>query len=499
MARMDDRGMIRHFAHRATVAAVALAVLLFCAPLPFGSVTRWGSAAVQAVAFGAFVLAASTARSRDLRTVAAPALALSAIAVLGALQSLSWPRMLAAAFSSRFTGLRDAAGSGGGRVPLSLAPDVSAQTALTWAAAAAVLVASAVAARRRDRRRWLAAAVLGAAVVQILYGSGPWISGSTEIWHTPVPGDPTRLRGTFVNPDHLASFLEIALAVTFAWGWWGMRRARREPIPIEGRLALALPPVVVWLLLFMGLAFTGSRGGLVAAVVAVVAQGLLLARAARRRRLAPVGAVAALAGIGVVAAISLQQGFGRLASTSAYEVTWNSRRQMYAAAWDLWQAFPWLGAGLGAFRDAIPLTQPDDLPGTWWHAHSDWLELLATVGIVGAAVFLAGLVPLVLRLARGWTAERPSEDRAAVLAALGALVSLSIHESIDFGLTMPATAVTLAALLGTASMACGEAGPASQPVVERPVKARKEEAALSPAPAARPKRPRPRGGRRSRA
>jgi hypothetical protein len=504
MARMDDRGMIRHFAHPATVAAVVLAVLLFCAPLPFGSVTRWGSAAVQAVAFGAFALAASTARTRDLKTVAAPALALSAIAGLGALQSLSWPRMLAAAFSVRFAGLRDAAGAagsspGGARVPLSLAPDVSAQTALTWTAAAAVLVASAVAARRRDRRRWLAAAILGAAVIQILYGAGPWISGSTEIWHTPVPGDPTRLRGTFVNPDHLAGYLEIGLAVTFAWGWWGVRRARREPIPIEGRLALVLPPAVVWLLLFMGLAFTGSRGGLVAAVVAVVAQGLLLARAARQRRLAPVGAVAALAGVGVVAAVGIQQGFGRLASTSAYEVTWNSRRQMYAAAWDLWQGFPWLGAGLGAFRDAIPLTQPDDLPGTWWHAHSDWLELLATVGIFGAAVFLAGLVPLVLRLARGWTAERPSEDRAAVLAALGALVSLSIHESIDFGLTMPATAVTLAALLGAASMACGELAPASRPAAGRPVRAGKEEAAPPPAPGARPKRPRPRGRKRSRA
>jgi O-antigen ligase len=476
------------------MAAVALAVLLFCAPLPFGGVTRWGSAAVQAVAFGAFVLAALTARTRDLKSVAAPVLALAAVALLGVLQSLSWPRTLTAALSPRYAGLREAAGWAGTRVPLSLAADVSGRTALTWAAVAAVLAASAVAARRWDRRRWLAAAVLGAAMFQILYGAGPLIAGSTEIWHVPVPGDPTRLRGTFVNPDHLAGYLEIALAVAFAWGWWGMRRARRGQIPIESRLALAAPPVVVWLILFMGLAFTGSRGGLAAAVAAVVAQGLLLARAARSRRLAPVGAVAALAGIGVVAAIGFQQGFGRLAATSAYEVTWNSRRQMYAAAWDLWQSFPWIGAGLGAFRDAIPLTQPGDLPGTWWHAHSDWLELLATAGMVGAAVFLAGLVPLLVRLARGWTADRPSEDRAAVLAALGALVSLAIHESVDFGLTMPATAVTLAALLGTASAACGQGEPAPAAVRER-----KEEAAPRPAPAARPKRPRSRGGRKARA
>lgn len=481
--------MIRHF-RPATAAAVVLAVLLFCAPLPFGSVTRWGAAAVQTVAFSALVLAALTARTRDLKTVAAPALALAAIAGLGVLQSLSWPRPLAAALSPRFVELRDAVGVETGGVPLSLSPDVSGRTALTWAAAAAVLAASAVAARRRDRRRWLAAAVLGAAGFQLLYGSGPWLARSTEIWSTPVPGDPTRLRGTFVNPDHLAVYLEIALAVTFAWSWWGMRRARREPIAAEGRLALAAPPVVVWLALFLGLAFTGSRGGLAAAVVAVMAQGLLIALAARRGWLAPVGVLAALAGIGVVAALGLQQGFGRLAATSVYEVTWNSRRQMYAATWELWQGFPWLGAGLGAFRDAIPLVQPGGLRGNWWHAHSDWLELLATVGVAGAAVFLAGLVPLVVRLARGWTAERPSEDRAAVLAALGALVSLAIHESIDFGLTMPATALTLAALLGTASAACGQAGV---------VREKRGEAAPSPAPAAPPKPARPRGRRRRRA
>ncbi|HEX3130818.1 MAG TPA: O-antigen ligase family protein [Thermoanaerobaculia bacterium] len=492
---MDDRGMIRHFAHPATAAAIVLAVLLFASPLPFGSVTRWGSAAVQTAAFAAFALAASTARTRDLKSVAAPALALAAIAGLGLLQSLSWPRPVVAALSPRVADLWRGAGAAEGGLPLSMAPDVTARTALTWAAAAAVLAASAVAARRRDRRRWLTAAVLGGALLQILYGWGPWLSGSTEIWRTPVPGDPTRLRGTFVNPDHLAGYLEIALAVTFAWGWWGVRRAWRDRLPVESRLSLAVPPAMIWLILFMGLAFTGSRGGLAAAVMAVVAQGLLLARGARRGRLAPAGAVAALAGIGVVAAIGLQQGFGRLASTSMYEVTWNSRRQMYAATLDLWRSFPWLGSGLGAFRDAIPLTQPADLPGNWWHAHSDWLELLASTGIVGAAIFAAGLVPLVLRLARGWTAERPSEDRAAALAALGALVSLSIHESIDFGLTMPATAVTLAALLGTASAACGEGGAR----LPETVRAGEEAAEPHPAPAGHPKPPRSRGRRRARA
>ena len=54
-------------------------------------------------------------------------------------------------------------------------------------------------------------------------------------------------------------------------------------------------------------------------------------------------------------------------------------------------------------------------------------------------------------------------DRLPV-TRLGVLLSgrgsnfLAIHEAIDFGLTMPASAVTLAALVGAAAMACGTEG-----------------------------------------
>ncbi|HYH46659.1 MAG TPA: hypothetical protein VEG34_13320, partial [Thermoanaerobaculia bacterium] len=176
---MNDGGIIRHFG---TGVAVVLALLLLWAPLPFASVTRWGSAIVQAVAFAALACAALTARSRDLRAVAAPAAALTAIAVLGALQALPWPRTLASVLSPRHAGLMAAVAGVDGPAPLSLAPDASGRTALTWAAVAAVLVVSAVASRRRDRRRWLGAAILAAALFQVLYGAGRWVIRATEIW-----------------------------------------------------------------------------------------------------------------------------------------------------------------------------------------------------------------------------------------------------------------------------------------------------------------------------
>jgi O-antigen ligase len=257
-----------------------------------------------------------------------------------------------------------------------------------------------------------------------------------------------RLRGTFVNPNHLALYLEMALPVAFAWGWWSARRAMDQP-QIERRLLLVGPPVLLWLTLFAGLSFTGSRAGLLAAMAAVTAQGVLVARVRKRWWVAPLGALAALAGLLVVASVGLREGLGRLLSTSAFDVSWGARMREYGAVFELWGRFPFTGSGLGTFRDAFPLAQPPSLYGAFWHPHSDLLEVLATAGLAGAALLAVGLVALVRRLGAVLAGGHRSEDRAAALAALGVLAALALHAPLDFGLTMPGNALTLAVLLGS--------------------------------------------------
>jgi len=333
---------------------------------------------------------------------------------------------------------------------LSLAPSRSRTAALTFASLAACLAAAALIGRRRGERRWLAGAVLAAALFETVYGAWRWLSGTTTIWGVETPLGAERLRGTFVNPNNFAAYLEISLPIAFAVGWWCWRRARDER-SAERRLLLVAPPAIVWLTLFAALAFSGSRAGLVAAVCGVLLQGLLLARSRRRLRVAPIGLVAALTGLGVVGVVGLQQGLGRLLSTSAYEVTLGARAEAYRAAVQLWVQFPWTGAGLGSFGEAFPMVQPADLPLTWLEAHNDPLELLVTGGVVAAIVGAVGLVALLSRLGRVLLAGNRSEERAAALAALGAVTSLAIHECFDFGLTIPAGGFTLAVVCGAAA------------------------------------------------
>jgi hypothetical protein len=449
--------MIRHSGAALTA---LLAALLLWAPLPFGGVTSWAAASLEILALCALALAVAVIeRPAELRPVALPAVALAGVALLGILQTLPWPAPLVSFLSPGHARLYEQAAAAMGATAgaasrLSVAPVTTRSAVLLWVAAAACLVAGAAAGRRRYRRRWLAGAFLAASVFQVIFGGRAASAGERTLWGVDVPITSARLRGTFFNPNHLAVYLEIALALTFAWGWWAVRHARSE-LTVDRRVLALGPPALVWLTLVAGLSFTASRGGLAAALGGIVVQGALLATVQRRRRWAPavLGATAAAAGITAALALGLRAGPARMLATTPFDTSLVARRQAWAATLDLWRLFPITGSGLGTFRDAFPLVQPASVDGTWWHAHNGPLEMLATTGLAGPALLAAGLVALVLRLVVVLRRGRRSEDRAAGLAILGALAAVGVHECFDFGLTLPANALSLAVLAGAACSA----------------------------------------------
>lgn len=428
---------------RREVLAAAIAVLVLWAPLPFGSVLPWAQTVVRLACFGLLLAAAWTwRRPRELRAALVPAGAVAAIGLLGVLQSLPWPTALVERLSPSHAALAGPVGA-----TLSLAPEMSRGMAQTWLAVAALLLAAAVAGAERRSRRVLAAGVVASALVQALYGARRWLAHSPEIWGVPAPTS-ERLSGSFVNPDHLAMLLTIALAVTLAWFWVAYRAGRDAPL--DRRVLWAAPPALAWLLLFVTLTFTGSRAGLVAGVAGAVATAGALAAQRRRLGVGTLGLLAPLLGMLAVAAIGLQAGLGRWLATSGYELTWNERLLAHQAAFELWLRFPITGAGLAGFREAFPLVQPAELEGTWWHAHNDFVELLATTGVVGGVLMAAGLMVLLMALARRLRVGRRSEDVAPVAAACGALTAVLLHSWVDFGLTLPANALMLAVVCGAA-------------------------------------------------
>lgn len=451
--------MIRQLPDPGTLAAAFLLLLVVTfAPLPFGSVLPRERLTIEIAGFSA--LACLVVRRRDLAggsAAARPALALAGVGVFGLLQSLPWPTSLASLLTPRaaasWAASKDLLGeAAGGWTPLTLSPPVSRSVALLWLAAAATLAAASAVAPERRLRRLLAVGFLAVTVFEIAYGADKWFGGSPEIWGRTHAGEFERLRGTFVNPDHFALFLVVALAAVFAWVWWSMRRALWTPLALERRLLHIALPWFVFIMLFVGLAFTGSRAGLVGGLIALAAQGLVLAWRKGRWQAGLLGLAALGLGLASLVFFGWQRGMSRWLATSAYEITWNKRFEVYRASLELVRESPWTGTGLGTFRQAFPWVQPAGLELSWYHAHSDLLELLVTTGLVGPAVAVWGLAALVPRLTHGLRHGRRSEDRAVALAAIGALAGALAHSSVDFGLTLPANAFVLATLVG---LGCG--------------------------------------------
>ena len=440
-----------------------LALLLLWAPLPFGSVTPEGSAALAAAAFLVLALALWAPPLPAPRAAWIAAGALAAVALLGLLQSFALPAFVAGALSPRHAELARGAAESLGEDPpagisLSLAPDATRLAAWDWAAAAAALAAGALVGGSRRARRLLAGTIAIGALFQVLFGAQQWFARSNTLWGIELPDLGARLRGTFVNPNHTALYLEIGLAAAFAWAWWSARRAAAADSAEERLLRLG-GGAIGWLSIFAGLAFTRSRAGLLAALAATVLQGAWIGTRRGRLWLAASGLAAGAAGLALVSWLGFQEGLGRLVGGGAEGLSPGGRAQAMAATAELWGRFPLLGTGLGSFRAAFPMVQPEGRQWLWRHAHSDWLELGATAGAVGVVLVLIGLVAVARRLTRLLVRGERSEDRAAALAAAGALIAVGLHSFVDFGLTIPANAVTLAALTG-AALAAREKKPA---------------------------------------
>ena len=447
------------------ILAILLTALVFWAALPFGSVTtnfRFG----LFLAVGLLLLlSAWTLEPRSVEIPRGAVAGLISFALLGVVQAVPLPRSLLEVVSPARVALAEAVSeladqvglsTGSSGLALSVAPWNTLQTSLFVAVMAAVLVVAARAGREREQRRLLMLGVVGAGVFQVLYGGGRFATGGGRIWGQEVAEVSGRVRGTFVNPDHFAFFLGLVLPVVFAWGWWAFKRAHRIRIPVT-YLALLGPPLIIWVMLFVGLTLSGSRAGLLCALTTVAAQGMLVATRGRSLRLAPLFLMVLAVGLSIGAVLYIGQAaeggipkdsVGRLAQTSAYEIRWNTRLVVWSATLDLIKDYPWFGVGLGTFREIFPLVQPADLSGTWWHAHSDILEILLTAGVLGFIIVLVGYGTLVRRLTRVWRQGPRSEDRSAGLAALGTLLAATLHSCFDFGLTMPANALLLSAVCG---------------------------------------------------
>ena len=273
--------------------------------------------------------------------------------------------------------------------------------------------------------------------------------------------DVDRIHGAFVNPNHFAGYLEIALAFAFGtiWAEILMGRERVEGIRDHGeRLEkLAVPlllRILLWGVIATGIMLTRSRGGILAAAVVtlvlLVTATLQRSRGARRKRAAIGAAVAVTLGLTFVVVTTGSAPLLRFLSADPRDVGTDDRVAIWRTSIQAWHLFPDVGSGLGAFREAFRRRQPAELHGLVEQAHNDFLQLLVTGGWVGAALGAIVFLSMLTLLARGWRRQKHREESAFILAGFGAILALTLHGAVDFNMSVPAIPATLAVVVGTA-------------------------------------------------
>ncbi|GEM_PF-194165 len=264
--------------------------------------------------------------------------------------------------------------------------------------------------------------------------------------------------GPYVNHNHFAGLMEmlIPLAAVFALA---QSSDRSQNVRVRGSGQTLARRVWPWGAVLAGLTsvmLSGSRGGLIALMVECLAFLAVLGPAGRLPRRHRVLASLSI-GCAVLAFLWLAPGnvTSRLETVThlpqSPEATLGQRE---AVARDTLHLFKdhWLtGTGLGSFQTAFTpyLTFPSDF--VWEHAHNDYLELAAEMGIAGSVLAVAALALFLVAAFRRLRAWPGSMDCWIRLGAAVGCTGILVHSLADFNLHIPANAAWFAMLAGLAT------------------------------------------------
>jgi O-Antigen ligase len=328
--------------------------------------------------------------------------------------------------------------------------------------AGALILAGVMLVRYTGSRRRLSVlvhGVIGVALATALFGIA-----RQAMQHAPGFGlpllKPANGYAQFINKNHFAYLMEMAIGLVA--GVAIMRREKRE------RLLIYL---AAFLVMWVALVLSNSRGGLLAMVAQVVCAPAIFLdsrpRAADKakswtRSVAVRGAMIVsllfvVAG-GVVwlggdqLATGAETASIELAGTDQSELHEGARRRdIWRSTWLMFKAHPIAGSGFGGYWAEVPLFHQASGRLTPQQAHNDYLEVLASGGLVGLGLLLWFAIAVVSRARRALSAT-DGFQRAVASGAIIALIGVAVHSTVDFGLHITANALVFVALVAILSL-----------------------------------------------
>ena len=311
----------------------------------------------------------------------------------------------------------------------------------------------------KSRLRTLFYVIIGVGVASALFGlARQSLQKGTGFL---LPGLPPGDRGfaQFINRNHFAMLIEMSLGLTLGLVAGEARKYRQ--------VFVMLP---IALLLWVALVFSNSRGGIFASFCEILFMAMMLdpvrqleiqhgggsrLKNLSGRLIVRVMLVICLLAVFVYAVRwiggePVVSNFQAASTDFAQQETDNNintnRKQIWSATWQMIKDHPIAGVGFGGYWMAISQYHHASGEMTPQQAHNDYLELLASGGVIGVALVIWALVVFLRKVWHGPPVAEPFA-RAARLGAVTGLFGICLHSFVDFGLHITINALVFFALM----------------------------------------------------
>ena len=337
------------------------------------------------------------------------------------------------------------------------------------------------------RKSLLVRALIYLGVFEAAYGTFQYLTGVQKIFTYTKRYYTEEGTGTYINHNHFAGLLELTLpfaaaSVFYFFQLWSQSRqdaARRRVSAGAGSMGVrCLFYLFLLLIMVVGIVYSRSRGGILAATFSLVFIALL-GQIKTGRKVWMLGVfffVMAVAGYGLWIGLGPVLGrFEAMREANYFEI--EGRVPVWRDALHLIRDYALTGTGLGTFRLSFRHYQTSMVNFYFDHTHNDYLEFASDTGLPGAALLFLPVLYLLVRMTVSFLSDQRRYRRAITLACIGSTVALLVHSVMDFNLQIPANALIFAVVLGIGyKAAClepraevGKPGASSVRPVGRPV------------------------------
>ena len=439
--------------------------LIIFSPLPAASVEEWAILVIQLtviIMMIAYFFMKEKPQNNILlsHSLKWPRYLFIALFILMIIQLIPLPKYAIKIFSSNaysFQNLYQADFSKIDFMSLSLIPSHSIQAGLELLAYffLGFLIVKTVSRRHQVMRIFSVLIVMG--ILEAFYGLFELYNKNPRILFYEKTHYLDSVTGTFVNRNHLSGYLEMIIPLcigliiarmdlgSLAGLRWREKLLRLSEKGIGTNILLSLGVIVM----SVAVVFSKSRSGvslLVFAFILFFGLSMLFIRGTIHQKswIKKFLTIVFLFILFIALYVGIDANVERFALD---KILHEDRPVVWANTVTIFSDYPLFGTGLGTFASIYPAYEDSKEFFRYSHAHNDYLEYLAELGVFGFVFLAGGILILLINSFLVWKERRHPWVKGLALGGIIAVICMLIHSVTDFNLQIPANMVLFSVAL----------------------------------------------------